>query len=307
MKLLLVRFSSIPDIILASPLIRCLKKQVSDLELHFLTDDACRYTVEFNPYIDKLHVLAHSWELMVEELKTEGYDWVIDLEHSGASHCLKKEIKAKTISVKNYSWKQAMYKLSGINLFPSSHRIEQCLETAKTFGVKMDGGWLDYFIAPHEETTKNDIPTSHFAGFIACVIADEDSEQWSLQNWIQFCKEIDHPVILLGDKKDAARGQEIAESDPVKIYNACGKFSFNESADLIKKSKLVLAPATGLLYTAAAYKRPLVWLYDGRLPSYTRAPYPENNKVAAGAKTLYLQRKLKDNANEVMKDVHYFL
>ena len=82
MKFLIIRFSSIGDIVLTSPVIRCLKKQVPDAEIHFLVKDAFRSVVEFNPYIDKLHVLAHSWELMIEELKTEGYDYIIDLHHN---------------------------------------------------------------------------------------------------------------------------------------------------------------------------------------------------------------------------------
>ncbi|HQW44711.1 MAG TPA: glycosyl transferase, partial [Chitinophagaceae bacterium] len=78
-KFLIIRFSSIGDIVLTTPVIRCLKKQVPDAEIHFLTKDTFRSIVEHNPYIDKLYVLAHSWELMIEELKVEEYDYIIDL------------------------------------------------------------------------------------------------------------------------------------------------------------------------------------------------------------------------------------
>ena len=160
MKLLLILFSFKPGIILASPLIRCLKKQVPGLELHFLTNNTNRCAVEFNPYIDKLHVLAHSWELLIEELKTEDYDHLIDLEHTAASHRIKTETGIKVFSVKKHSLQQKIYALTGINLLPSLHRTEQYLETVKTFGVKIDSSWLDYFIAPGEETTRKDIPAS---------------------------------------------------------------------------------------------------------------------------------------------------
>ena len=73
-KFLIIRLSSIGDIVLTTPVIRCLKTQVPDAEVHLLVKDKFRSVVEHNPYIDKIHVLTHSWELMIEELKTENYD-----------------------------------------------------------------------------------------------------------------------------------------------------------------------------------------------------------------------------------------
>ena len=77
MKFLIIRFSSIGDIVLTTPVIRCLKKQVPDAEVHFLTRQSFRGMLEPNPYIDKIHILADSVELMLHELKTEEYDYII--------------------------------------------------------------------------------------------------------------------------------------------------------------------------------------------------------------------------------------
>ena len=92
-KFLIIRFSSIGDIVLTTPVIRCLKKQVPDAEIHFLVKNSFRSVVEHNPYIDKLHVLAHSWELMIEELKTENYDFIIDLHHNTTTLRVKNALK----------------------------------------------------------------------------------------------------------------------------------------------------------------------------------------------------------------------
>lgn len=69
------------------------------------------------------------------------------------------------------------------------------------------------------------------------------------------------------------RGQDIASVDPVRIYNACGKFSINESADLVRKAKLVITNDTGLMHIAAAYKRPVVSLWGNTVPSFGMYPY----------------------------------
>jgi heptosyltransferase-2 len=84
---------------------------------------------------------------------------------------------------------------------------------------------------------------------------------------------MDHPLILLGGKEDVENGNAIAAVDPVKIYNACGKFSINESADLVGKAKLVITHDTGLMHIAAAYKRPIVSLWGNTVPSFGMYPY----------------------------------
>ena len=278
MKFLIVRFSSIGDIVLTTPVIRCLKKQVPGAEIHFLMKDAFRSVVEHNPYIDKLHVLAHSWELMMEELKTEGYDYIIDLHHNLKTIRLKKELGIKAFSFYKLNVQKYIYTSLKINLLPRVHIVDRYLNTVKSFGVKNDGAGLDYFITKEEETRERDIPASHYAGYIACVIgAAHGTKRWPVHKWKDFCASLDHPVILLGGKEDASRANEIASVDNVKVYNACGKFSINESADLVKKAKVVVTHDTGLMHIAAAYKRPIISLWGNTVPSFGMYPYYGDN------------------------------
>ena len=68
MKFLVIRFSSIGDIILTSPVVRCLKKQLPDAEVHYLIKPQFKPVMAHNPYIDKIHVLQSDWDQMIEEL-----------------------------------------------------------------------------------------------------------------------------------------------------------------------------------------------------------------------------------------------
>ncbi|HEX5652121.1 MAG TPA: glycosyltransferase family 9 protein [Chitinophagaceae bacterium] len=274
MKFLIVRFSSIGDIVLTTPVIRCLKKQLPDAEIHFLVKEVFLPVVEHNPYIDKVHVLAHSWELMIEELKTEAYDYIIDLHHNVKTLRLKKELGIQSFSFYKLNIEKYLLTAVKINLLPNIHIVDRYLKTVSSFGVKNDGAGLDYFISPGDETKKEDIPASHYAGYIACVIgAAHSTKRWPVEKWKEFCKIMDHPLILLGGKEDAARGEEIASHDDVKIYNACGKFSINESADLVKKAKLVITHDTGLMHIAAAYKKPIISLWGNTVPAFGMYPY----------------------------------
>lgn len=279
-KFLIIRFSSIGDIVLTTPVIRCLKQQVQDAEVHFLTRENFRSVVAHNPYIDKLHVLAHSWELMIEELKTEEYDYIIDLHHNTKTVRVKNALrKASNKKIKPFSF----YKLNiqkylltafKINLLPKVHIVDRYLKTVESFGVKNDGQGLDYFITKEEETKLSDIPASHHAGYIACVIgAAHSTKQWPVHKWKEFCLQMKHPIILLGGPEDKNRGDEIVATDNVKVYNACGKFKLNESADLVRRAKLVISNDTGLMHIAAAYKKPIISLWGNTVPAFGMTPY----------------------------------
>ena len=58
MKILIIRFSSIGDIVLTTPVIRCLRKKYPDADIHFLTKKNFSGIVEANPYVNKVHTLA---------------------------------------------------------------------------------------------------------------------------------------------------------------------------------------------------------------------------------------------------------
>ena len=273
-KFLIIRFSSIGDIVLTTPVIRCLKKQVPDAEVHFLTKSSFLPVVEHNPYIDKIHLLAHSWELMIEELKTENYDYIIDLHHNTKTLRVKSALKVKSYSFYKLNIEKYIYTSVKLNILPKVHIVDRYLKTVESFGVKNDGEGLDYFIAKEEETKGEDIPASHSAGYVACVIgAALGTKQWPVHKWKEFCRQLNHPVILLGGPEDVAAGNEIAAVDDIKVYNACGKFRLNESADLVKKAKLVVANDTGLMHIAAAYKKPIISLWGNTVPSFGMTPH----------------------------------
>jgi ADP-heptose:LPS heptosyltransferase len=273
-KFLVIRFSSIGDIVLTSPVVRCLKQQLPDTEVHFLVKSKFRATVDHNPFIDRVHVLAHSRELMVEELRSENYDFIIDLHHNARTIMVKSALRKPAYSFHKLNIPKYIYTAFKINILPNAHIVDRYMSTVSHFGVKNDGVGLNYFIGPGDETNKQDIPAAHSAGYIACVIgAAHGTKRWPVHKWKSFCHKVKYPVILLGDETDAVRGQEIASVDAVKVYNACGKFSLNESADLVHKAKLVVTNDTGLMHIAAAYKRPIISLWGNTVPSFGMTPY----------------------------------
>lgn len=282
MKFLVIRFSSIGDIVLTTPTVRCLKKQVPGAEVHFLTKEIFHPIVAANPYIDKVQVLGPSWELMLHELKLEEYDYIIDLHRNLRTIRVKESLNAKSFRFNKLNKQKWIYVNFKLNVMPAMHIVDRYLKTVEPFSVKNDQEGLDYFIPKKDEIKLTDIPASHHAGYIALVIgAAHNTKKLPLHKLKELCTKLNHPIVLLGGKEDNDHGQAIAEVDAGKIYNACGKFSINESADLVRKSKLVITHDTGLMHIAAAFKKPVISIWGNTVPSFGMYPYYGKNYLSA--------------------------
>ncbi|MGB4845463.1 MAG: glycosyltransferase family 9 protein [Ferruginibacter sp.] len=274
-KFLIIRFSSIGDIVLTTPVVRCLRKQYPDAEIHFLTKHSFRNILDHNPFINKIHTLGDSFELMLHELQTEEYDYIIDLHHNLRTLRIKRFLKnVKSFSFNKLNVEKFIFTNFKINTLPKKHIVDRYIETVTSLGVVNDGMGLDYFIPKMDEIKKDDIPTSHMHGYIAIVIgAALATKKLPLHKLKALCAAIDHPIILLGGKEDYEEGKEIAKVDEIKIYNACGKFNLNESADLVKGAKLVISHDTGLMHIAAALQKPVISVWGNTVPAFGMYPY----------------------------------
>lgn len=280
MKFLIIRLSSIGDIVLTTPVIRCLKQQVSTAELHYVTRKAFKPVLASNPYIDKLFYVEDSLESTIEELKKEDYDYIIDLHHNVRSLKIKKALGKQSFSFPKLNIEKWLLTALKINRLPDVHIVDRYLETVKSFGVKNDGRGLDYFIPEEEKVKEEDIPTAHHAGYIAIAIgAALNTKKLPVHKLRDLCQKLEFPLILLGGKEDVAAGQEIAQLDPVRIYNACGKFSLNESADLVRRARLLITHDTGLMHVGAAFNKPIVSIWGNTIPQLGMTAYYSNPTV----------------------------
>ena len=87
LKILVVRFSSIGDIVLTTPVIRILKKQLN-AEVHYLTKNAYSSLLKNNPNIDQLFSIKNSILEIRKDLKDQKYDFIIDLHNNLRSSLL---------------------------------------------------------------------------------------------------------------------------------------------------------------------------------------------------------------------------
>ena len=259
---------------LASPVFRCVKMQLPGADVHFLTKLSYKIVTAANPYIDKFFYYDNNIEELIVRLKAENYDHVIDLHNNIRSNKIKRLLDCDTHSIKKLTFQKFLLTQLNIDVMPNRHITQRSLDTVFALGVKDDGAGLDYFIAKQYEVKPNDIPMGHLAGYIIVVIgASYFTKRFPVLKIIELCTKINHPIILLGGKEDVANGKIIADTDTIKLYNACGKFNISESADIIKKAKLVISNDTGMQYIACALKRPVIGLWGSTTPDLDVEPY----------------------------------
>jgi ADP-heptose:LPS heptosyltransferase len=284
MKFLVIRFSSIGDIVLTTPVVRCLKKQLVTAEVHYLTKASFRPILEANPYIDKIYCLGggtgpgDDFVALIETLRRENFDYVIDLHHNLRTWKVKRALRKKSFSFDKLNIGKWLYTNLKWNRLPAVHIVDRYMGTVAGFGVRNDGAGLDYFIPAADELKPGDIPTAHQAGYVGIVIgAALPTKKLPFHKLAEVCERARHPLILLGGPEDAAEGDRLAALDPIKIYNACGKFNINESAGLVRQAKLIVTHDTGLMHIAAAFKRPVLSIWGNTVPGFGMYPYYGEN------------------------------
>ena len=274
-KVLIIRFSSIGDIVLTTPVIRCVKKQLPGAEVHYLTKFSYKSILESNPYIDKLHLLKENLNDLLPILVNEEFDYVIDLHHNVRTMKVKQALKkSEAFSFNKLNIPKWFFTALKINLLPRVHIVDRYMETVKKLGVINDGLGLDYFIPEMDNVPDNDIPMSHAYGYIGIVIgAALATKKLPTDKLKELCGKIDFPIMLLGGPEDKAAGDEIASIDSIRIYNSCGKFNLNESADLVRRSKFIITHDTGLMHIAAAFKKQIISIWGNTVPGFGMGPY----------------------------------
>ena len=305
MKVLILRFSSIGDIVLTTPVVRTLKTQLEDAQIYYASKEQYRELLDTNPYIDKVFYLQKNLSELIRELRQERFDYVVDLHHNLRTLRIKKALGVKAFSFNKLNIEKWLMVKIKINKLPNLHIVDRYMETVKPLGVKMDALGLDYFIPDKDEVPLEWLPENFRQGYVVYAIgAQHATKKLPLRRMIELCDKINKPVILLGGKEDFemgnavdrffARDSENVDAEKVLVqlnkmtvvYNACGKFNLNQSASLVKQAQYVFTHDTGLMHIAAAFKKEIFSIWGNTIPDFGMYPYRtkftllENSKVA---------------------------
>ncbi len=276
MKVLIIRFSSIGDIVLTSPVLRCLKTQIPDAEVHFLTKSKFGGLLEFSPWIDKIHLYNSNFDALIPQLQAENFDFIADLHGNLRSRWVRLNLRKKGASFPKLNLEKWLTVNLKKNFLPEVHIVDRYFEAVRPLGVRNDQAGLDFSFCDCEIPTLGTYPEfiDHQPFIAASIGGTHATKRMPPEKWARLLQDIPEPVVLLGGKEDQVQAQQILQLLPGKnLWNACGQLPLGGSAWVLKKSFLVITHDTGLMHIASAFKKPIVAIWGNTIPALGMYPY----------------------------------
>lgn len=279
MKILIIRFSSIGDIVLTTPLLRCIKQQVPGVEVHYLTKEAFYPLLADNPYVDRVHLLNKSLLACIKELSYQKFDLIIDLHVNLRSLIIKTLLFKKASSFPKLNFKKWIYVNLKKNYLPDIHIVERYFNTLKSLNINNDGLGLDMWILDDDEIEKDELPFNFRNGYVVLAIgAAHKTKSIPIEIAKEIIQKLHFPIIMIGGKKEYALAHEIEKLAKDRILNKCGLLNLGQSASLIKNARLVISPDTGMMHIAAAFNKYIISIWGNTVPELGMYPYMPKNQ-----------------------------
>lgn len=299
MRVLILHTGSLGELLFSTALIRGLKVQL-DAHVVLVTSEEGKTTIEENPYVDEFFVFSVA---ALTQLRKYTFEYIIDLDNTSRSVLFTAVLKGKVLRFNTQKIFLFLLTKLKIDKFPIRNLTDQYIDTARHLGLKDDEMRLDYFIPYKYEVPLDWLPNQFQKNYVVfCITAPYKTRQLPLGKMIEVCDRINKPVMLLGGSDDAETGISIekffSKNDSIPfeeglkalnkktmVYNACGKFNFQQQASLIKKAAYVFTFDNDYLPLASAFGRETFCIYGntvlsfGRYPFQTRFTILENNKL----------------------------
>ena len=276
-KILIIRLSSIGDIVLTSPVVRALKEQ-TDASIYFLTKESYVHVLNNNPLIQKVFSISE-----MEEVMNKKFDLIVDLQKNLKSFFISILIKDKMKNTHYISYNKENVKKWLLinfkkNFFKYDHVIDRYFSELKKINIKNDNNGVDFFIPSsiNKKSFSKQLPLEN--NYIAWVIGGTyKQKKISKEIIIKVCSKISKPVILIGGKLEKQIGEYICQKvKKPNLYNLCGSLSLDKSAFIIKNSSIVLTNDTGMMHIASAFQKKIISFWGCTKPSLGMYPYKSN-------------------------------
>ena len=275
MKILVIRFSSIGDIVLTSPVLRCLKKQLpKGSTVDFLCKKNFVTLLEGNPNISQVFTLDKDLKEILPTLKLKGYDAVVDLHNNIRSFKVKRALGCNSYTFSKLNFKKFLLVQFKVRRLPNVHIVERCFDAVKSLGIKNDGKGLELFITETEAEVGLKKFQLESKSYTAIALgAAHFTKRIPLIKLQEIITQLQGEIVLLGGKEDVALAQELENTTAKPLINACGILSLKASAGMVKNAKCLITPDTGLMHIAAAFNTPIYSVWGNTVPEFGMYPY----------------------------------
>jgi len=278
-KLLIVRLSSLGDILLSTPLIRSIKIRFPKTKIDFVVREEYKDLLLLNPHLRNILIYNNDDEklkILKNKICENNYDLIIDLQNNLRSLLL----------LKYYSSSVIRFKKNNINKFLLVHFNINKLKNAKQIAVRyastlenfqLDDKSLQLITDKIQNPVLNDV--ENLIGI--CPGSKHFTKMWPEEYFIQLSKllyENGYKIVLFGGKDDIKVCERIS-SKLSSVINLCNDNNILQTAADMKCCKVIYCNDSGLMHTATAVNVPVIAFFGSTVKEFGFTPYNSNNLI----------------------------
>lgn len=301
MKILILKPSSLGDVIHALPVLRLLRSHWPKGEIYWWLDVNLIPLLEKDP--DLAGILAfqrkrwaapHHWAEIISSvmvMRRHRFDLAIDLQGLARSGMFAWLANAKlTVGLDNVregsrEGARALYDLTPPRAAPHTHAVDRYMAVLSLLNVPVHWNfeWLPRRPAAAQSVNEKWAPDRQGARWIVLLPGGRwDNKRWPVQYFVDLAKRLREipalRLVVLGSKNERPLGETIAAAVPDFCLNLAGETSLDEMIEWIRQSRLVITNDTGPMHVAAAVGRPVIAIFGPTDPLNT-GPYRQLQNV----------------------------
>jgi heptosyltransferase-2 len=278
-RILIIRLSSLGDILLTTPLIRAIKTQFPKIKIDFLTRTEYQDTIKLNPYLEKIHLYQreeNSNQLLILELQKNKYDLVLDLQNNLRS---KRVVSSLKIPVQKFG-KRNLSKFLLVNFKINTLKEAPQIPIRYSYTIKnlrLDEQGLD--LITDKSPSSAIIEKDKLIGF--CPGARHFTKRWPEEYFIELGNKLSQngfTVVLFGGRIDKDNCSQLANNIPASINLSNDDDLLQTVADM-KFCRTVVCNDSGLMHTASAVGTKVIAILGSTVKEFGFAPYNCSNLI----------------------------
>ncbi len=289
-KILFIQLSALGDTILAIPTVRAIRCRYPNTELSFLASPTNLSYLERCPYIDRKILFRSPLYQLIQTVRREHFDWVIDLEHwSRFSVLLAYGTGASRLIGFTAAHQYRHYLFNDtVPHIPGKHEVLNFLSIAHELGCNTDDLKLDTWIDKiEEEWCRSLLVQKHIHPSDLLIVLHpeagrrgEPRRRWSLEKYVVLADTLSEQynarIVLTGAPNEVTVSEWIAERTKCETVVLAGQTQVNQLAALFVRANLVVCGNCGPMHLAAAAGTPIVAIH-GPTNSKQWGPWTEKS------------------------------
>ena len=311
-NILVIKISSLGDLILAIPSLGALRENFPQAKISLLTLKKYYSLVGDCPYTDEVICLDQKYKKFknilraAKNLRRKSFDYILDLQNNRVSHLL--SFLAFGRYSFGYSLRWGFLLSKKLKYRPDLSPLESQEEILKCLGLKLKQKKLVFW--PKSGRSTVSLPDGELIGINIAASARWQSKNWPQKNIIKLAELINknlpaYKVVLFGDSDAKLEAQKIEKLLPGRPINLTAKIGLADLPHALSRLKVFITPDTATMHLACAVGVPTIALFGPTDPSRHTVKDPRLNIFCEKQKCSFCYRPKcsLDNENLCLKKI----